>query len=185
MTLTFQEAKLGPMKIFYLEYIGEYHKIGQTFGRVCNDINHYFKFARPFGLYYDPPSHLVDPKQARAIVGVILNNGENPSKEEEFAKAYIQYKKAELPLVEAIVTKFPYRNRLTFLMFGKVYGEISKYIKRKYEKQSLGQLGGIMEIYYINKSNNFIEFYWIHGPNVEKYLLATAAKPLYKEDHQE
>jgi len=109
-TLNFQESKLGPLKIFYLEYQGEYHKIGPTFGRVSRDIAPYFKFAKMFGLYFDNPSNVVDKKQTRAIVGVILNSGENPLKEEEFAKAYIQYKKAELPIVDATITQFPYRN---------------------------------------------------------------------------
>ena len=184
--LTFQETKLGPLKIFYLEYIGEYRQIGSTFGRVSRDISQHFKFARLFGLYYDPPVRVVDPKQTRAIVGVILNSGENPAKEDEFAKAYIQYKKAELPMVEATLTRFPYRNKLTYLLYGKIYNQFSKYMTMKYGRNlEKNAKGGIMEVYYMNKGNSFIEFYWPHGSNSERYHLTSAPKPPYKEDNKE
>lgn len=184
--LSFQQAKLGPLKIFYLEYIGEYHKVGPTFQLVCRDTKPYFKFARCFGLYYDPPHKVRDKKHTRAIIGVILNNGESSQKEEEFAKAHINYKRSELPLVDAIVTRFPYRNFLTYFLFGKVYRAINNYLMGK-NKQNHEEAGknGIMEIYYINKSKSFIEFWIPFGYNAEKYLLSTAPRPLYIREHDE
>ena len=185
-TLTFQETKLGPMKILYLEYVGEYHKIGSLFRRVSQDFGPYFKFARLFGLYYDPPNKVLDRKQTRAIVGVILNSGESPKKEEKFVKAHIQYKKAELPLVDTSLTRFPNKNKffMNYFLYAKVYKEISNYMMRKFGKDSSKiAYAGIMEVYYMNKTNSFIEFHVPHGPNIDKYLLSTAPKPIYKEEH--
>lgn len=178
--LEFQQAKLGPMKIFYREYIGEYHKVGSTFQAVTRDASKYFKFAKCFGIYYDPPHAVIDKTQTRAIIGVILNNGENPLKEEEFAKSHINYKRGELPLVDAIVTRFPYRNFLTFFMFGKIYMSIRKYMRNR----KIGMPGGIMEIYFINSKKSYIEFWIPQGNNSEKYQLSTVQKPLYKEHNE-
>lgn len=184
-SLSFQDAKLGPLKIFYLEYQGEYSKIGPIFGRVSRDIAPYFKFAKLFGLYFDAPNEVVNPRQTRAIVGVILNSGENPKLEEGFAKDYIHYKKAELPIVEAVKTTFPYRNSLTYMLFGKIYREIARFVKRKYGKNAARTQTAIMEVYYMHPPNRFIEFYWPHGVNAENYLLSTAPRPQYKQGFRE
>ena len=184
-SLSFQETKLGPLKIFYLEYQGEYHKIGPTFEKVSKDTAGYFKFAKLFGLYFDPPQNVANPKQCRAIVGVILNSGESSSKEEEFAKAYIQYKMSELPLVEASLTTFPYRNKLTYFLFRKIYREIANYIIAKFGESVAKNNSAIMEVYYMHPSNCFIEFYYPHGINAEKYMLTTAPKPQYRNELHE
>lgn len=182
-TLIFQKSKLGPLKIYYLEYTGDYYKLGPFFQVVFRDTQPYFKFPRYFALYYDDRSKTLDKKKTRAIIGVILNNGESIQKEQEFEKAHINYRKSELPLAEGIFTRFPYRNVLTYyLCFKKIHRSINDYWRKIHGGEaSEDSKIGIMHIYYINRCNSFIEFWIPYGPNAEKYQLSTSPKPISKE----
>jgi len=62
-------------EILYLPYQGEYSKIGPLFEEVCKDSASVFSFFKPFGFYYDDPA-TTNPQNCRAIVGIIVNEGE-------------------------------------------------------------------------------------------------------------
>lgn len=183
-TLRFQKSKLGPLKIYYLEYTGDYYKLGPFFQVVFRDTQPYFKFSRYFAIYYDDRSKALDKKKTRAIIGVILNNGESMQKEQEFEKAHINYKKSELPLVDGTFTRFPYRNVLTYyLCFKKIHRAINNYWKKFHGGNSRV---GTMHIYYINRCNSFIEFWIPYGVNAEKYQLSTNPRPVsISKEHDE
>lgn len=174
-----KKEKLGPHKLFYIEYIGKYQNMSQTFQKIYKDSKPYFKFARPFGIYYDLPHKVKDPTKCRAVVGIVVNPGENPEKSKEFQESHIQYKFAEVPLVNAFKTSFPYRNFLTFYLFKKVYKGLVREMKKI---DGNDECNGFMEIYYFNQRSSQIEFFAIKGKEGEKYMLSNAMKPVFKED---
>lgn len=171
-------TKLGPLKIFYLEYIGEYKKIGPKYNKICTDMSIYFKFARPVGIFYDSPDQIEDLSKCRAVIGFLVNPGESPEKSREFQENHKEYKFADLPIVNALKTVFPYRNFLTFFLFKMIYKAFTNEVLKL---EGNLECEGCMEIYYINNGSSEIEFYWIKGINSDKYLLTSEPKPNYKE----
>ena len=164
-------SKLGPFKIFYLEYIGPYHKIGPIFGSVAKDTCAFFKFALPFGIYYDNPNTIADKNRCRAVVGIILNSGEAEIEEKktEFQKSHTKYKFGELPSVDSIKTEFPWKGWPSTLMFPRIYKKFHPYIDNN--------SGPMMEIYRCFEQKGLVEISLIKGELREAYMLTSSEKP--------
>lgn len=164
-------SKLGPYTIFYLEYIGPYHKIGPIFVNVAKDTRAFFKFALPFGIYYDNPNNIADKSKCRAVVGIILNSGEADIEEKktEFQKSHTKYKFGELPIVDCIKTEFPWKGWPTTLLFPRIYNKFNPYIDNN--------SGPMMEIYRCSGQTGLVEISMVKGEQREAYMLSNSEKP--------
>lgn len=169
-------SKLGPFKIFYLEYIGPYHKIGPIFSSVAKDTCAFFKFSLPFGIYYDNPNTIADKSKCRAIVGMIVNFGESEIEEKttEFQKSHTKYKIADLPSVDCIKTEFPWKGWPTTLMFPRIY--------KKFQPYHDHNSGPIMEIYRCFGQKGVVEISLVKGERREAYMLSSREKPEDKKN---
>lgn len=144
------QAQKGPYYLVYKEHKGDYAKVGPVMDEVYYDLrnNKNIFSAKGFGLYYDNPEE-VAKENLRSVVGCIVPLAKIDGIEGD-------YKIAEFPSSKAVVSTFPYRGTLSFIMAViKVYPKLQEHlqtIETLKEKEEFA----IMEIY--DMENNIIEF---------------------------
>ncbi len=146
------ELEKGPYVLVYENHQGDYSKIylavDTVYYRLLNEEQ--IKTTRGFGIYYDNPKLVVE-EDLRSIGGSIL--------EEEYwgqsADLESHFNIKKLPLGQAVVAEFPYKNKLSIIAgVYRVYPVLQKYITEKnyFSKE-------IMEIYDLpNHKINYLMF---------------------------
>jgi hypothetical protein len=58
--------------ILYMQYQGEYFRIGATFDELRQSVMHEFPLSQMLGVYYDDPTRVDDAEECRAVVGILV-----------------------------------------------------------------------------------------------------------------
>lgn len=186
--VVFSRWILHDSDIFYLEYKGEYSKIGNTIKNLSETINNLHldrKNWNTFGFYYDNPK-VVDPKKCRAVVGLIYTNEkyyqENQLLNKEIFNNLIKegLEHVKLKQADLLISKFPYVNNLSFFVaIIKFYRNLTKNLEQneflsKFMIESDFEFKNSVEIY---KENDLIfgiplekseQFFLYTGKNEQK-----------------
>lgn len=145
--VTVQEKEVGPYLFAYQKHSGEYGKIAEVIGTVCEAVSRETgglsgANITGIGIYYDDPK-TVAKESLRSVGGCLLLN----PKQEIVDKLTTQFRVAGLPRMLAVTSEFPFKGTLSiFLGIAKVYPKLMSYIT---EKQY--QASPIVEIYDMEK----------------------------------
>ena len=140
------EQEIGPLKVVYETYLGDYSNTGEIRDRIYSSlIADGINSTKSFGVYYDNPKE-VKKSRLRSETGVIIEEADYSRIMELKGK----YNVKDVPKVKNIVTTFPYHGDISiWLGVFKVYPKLNSYIEEKNYKQS-----PVMEIY--DTENNLI-----------------------------
>lgn len=108
-----EEVVLPERVMIYKEYVGEYKDISSAFKDFDQDlINLQIKDYFYFGIFYDNPTLLEDPKRSRAVIGIMVDTKyRNQAITYTVRNPVFTYK--EHNELTAISVTFPYRNILS------------------------------------------------------------------------
>lgn len=163
--------------VLYREWQGDMDTVGSVFQEMGKELSDRLsrKESRLFGVYYDDPKRLIDPKQARCIIGFILETEEQKRTGQEIASQSQKYKTGVLPETMTLTLKYRYRNGLSIFLLGHFWKKIMK----QFHKEGLKR----------QEEAPFIEFYdlrtqgdghfHLHYPleNLKQLNLSSIAKP--------
>ncbi len=144
------EENKGPYYLVYKEHKGDYSKVGPVMDEIYYDLKNKRNIfsSKGFGLYYDNPRD-VEKENLRSIVGCVVPLAKLEGLEGD-------YKVAEFPASKAVISSFPYKGKLSFIMgVIKVYPLLSKYIEEKHSVKDKKEFA-IMELY--DMENSVTEF---------------------------
>jgi len=121
-----KEKTSGPYNMFYVEYRGDYSKVGP----IHQDVYSYLlengiKTTKGIAIYYDDPKTI--PKEnLRSDIGSIIDTGDVSKLVGD------KYKFKVIPSREVVYSSFPY-NTTVSIMLGvfKVYPKMNQYISNK------------------------------------------------------
>lgn len=131
--VTITEQEIGPLKIVYETYIGDYKDVGVIQDKIYSSlVNDGINTTKSFGIYYDNPK-IVEKEMLRSEVGVIVE-------EIDYSKILAlrgKYNVRDIPKSKNVVATFPYRNKYS-IMLGvfKVYPKLNNYLEEKDYKSS-------------------------------------------------
>lgn len=176
--IVIQQKRFGKRYALYREHQAEYSKeMGRIYSELCQDIGSAFgRDKESFGLYYDNPRTLLDPKTARVVVGVFLDE-----QDIEIAKNFVAQRKdfkfKLLPDVDVVSATIPYRNFLTFIWGNaKVCPALFRYIGEK-RLANPNETHSVMEFYHWGGPDKTIEYIVTFGENSNEYYLPLTPRP--------
>lgn len=128
-SLNIEDKTEGGFTAAGLEFTGPYSKAGKHMKEVDEKLkNAGITSLRGFGIYYDDPK-TTPPEKCRSFIGTVLE-------EKELDKISrlrsVGFKVDSIPLSEAVVTTFPAKSSLSYMIGPmKVYPAMSKYLEKK------------------------------------------------------
>jgi DNA gyrase inhibitor GyrI len=117
--------------ILYREWQGDMDKVGEQFKKLGMALYDKLssKEARLFGLYFDIPDLLNDPKEARCAIGFILDTEEQKRLGQEIASQNSHYKTGVFPKTMTLSVKYRYRNSLSILLLAHFWKKVMNHLK--------------------------------------------------------
>ncbi len=176
-----KDAVLPPKIILYKEYLGDYHKMEDTFKLLQDEITQLeTKNIKYFAIFYDAPDLIEDVNQSRAVLGVLLDIRERHLAG-KFLVDHADYRISENSELNCLSSTFPYRNMLSMLwVVTQVYPAwVEAGVARKLDIK--GNVVGSMEIFHYVNGESTIEVLFPYGPGVERLFLNRAPEPVYKK----
>jgi len=168
-----EEVVLPERGMIYKEYVGEYKDISSAFKDFEQDlidlqIEDYFYF----GIFYDNPPLLEDPKKSRAVIGIMVDTKyRNQAITYTIRNPVFTYK--EHNELTAISVTFPYRNILSLAwIVYRVYPALVQY-GEKYKMFSDGNIACSLELYY----KDAIQVAFPYGRYVKDLLFISVPSP--------
>jgi len=183
--INIEETTLPSRIILYKEYIGDYREMNKAMKVLEGELKDLETTQfRQFGMFYDDPNLLQDSKQARAIIGVMLD-----SRERHIASKFLinhnHYRINEYKDQTCLRTVFPYRNELSLAwVISKVYPALVEYGKSKKIFKKDNTIGSL-EIYNFKNEESNIEVIFPYGDNIQDLMLTRAPKPAYLAKNQD
>jgi hypothetical protein len=170
----FKSAQLGKgyfrgTSIVYKEFVGNYTKIGQAFGELCN-VGKEVDSKNMIGIYYDNPTNMKDQNNCRAVVGLLTKTQLSEEKLVSFGM-----KQATLPDTECIQWYFKLKFYILPLMIigmKKFYGSLQNIIKDS-SLQKIYSLDITKPLYSIEVYDSKTINFYIPLKNQEKFFLHT------------
>lgn len=126
------KAEKPPFKELQVAYKfcrGSYKNSGALF----TEVHSIAPSLKCIGVYYDDPNE-VEPLRLRYLVGVVLNDTEQPAAQEVKEQLEAEgFKTARFPAVDhAVTTVFPFRGSVSVMIaMARVYPKLREYIKEK------------------------------------------------------
>jgi hypothetical protein len=164
-----QEVNLPPRVAVYYQYKGSYDE-------TCSAIEKLNEFyerlnitdALKFGFFYDNPSNLSDPNQARAVFG-ILADFSHRKELVHFAANNIDLSYSEIRRQDnSFSVTYPWRNFLSsYWVVYQIYPTLTEYALT-HNTHDLGETVGTLEIY----TEDTIQVILPRGPHVTDFLLS-------------
>ena len=176
------ESKLPAQTVVYLEHIGSYHKIGDTFKIVGQDLKEassLFSNPRMAAVYHDSPLELADHSTARVTIGIFVPPSERASAV-EFSKKFPNYELKDLPAITTVKSEITYVSPLTnfwwmMTQYSKMIDLIRNNIKESLENPM------VIEYYELKEDTvGKIETHVPYGQGISQWILAKAPQPLKK-----
>lgn len=173
-----KEKRLPKSLLLFTEYVGDYRKIGSVFENLTKTVKPKFKPTNNnCGIFYDDPSTLEDRSKARAACGLLIEEDERQAAE-KFVAEHSSFKLAELPELDCVYTRFPFKSRLSMLFIVlKVYPEIRQYAFRNRYVRVPSDIKGIIEIYRCDGNAQIIEVVLPYGQRTEQICLSSQPVP--------
>ena len=176
------EIEYGPIDFFYLDYKGHYRHVGRTFDKIKRAAARIFKNGvQIMGIYYDDPKDVEDPYESRSALGFFPPEDttfEMKCKFKETNGVGLEFK--QLPYIQALHVRFPYKSFLTFYVMGyRVYAKMYEYLKRR----NLAVVNGIIEEYHFK--NGYIDIILPYGERSEEFRLTKIKRPKYHIDKKD
>ena len=177
-TYPVQETKLPPQNLLYIQHVGTYNKIQDTFDIIGKDFKEFRNSGQELpgsnvvGIYYDDPRQVPDETRHRAVIGVLFDpSGRDVAK--SFLQNRPQYSYKELPELSVAGTKVPFKSVLTYLwVFYKIHPQVRDYAKNKKLVQDEAR-APLFELYRIKGENVVdVETYVPYGAGSESVELA-------------
>lgn len=128
------EKVMGPYTLVYDSYVGDYKETGKVFDRIHNSLAaDGITATKGIGIYYDNPSKT--PKdQLRSDCGSVLEEKDSA----RVAELEKKYKVKMIPQQESVVTEFPVRNVLSYMIGPmKAYPALMQYAQQKGYKSGM------------------------------------------------
>ncbi|MBU0577535.1 GyrI-like domain-containing protein [Patescibacteria group bacterium] len=127
-TITFTEGESGPYTFVYEDFVGEYAETGPLFDEIYESlVDNGIETELGLGIYYDNPDE-VDASELRSRVGSVVTEEQAQLADE----AGVPYKIMTVDPINAVITEFPYRNMLSYMVGPmKVYPKMTEYIAEK------------------------------------------------------
>jgi hypothetical protein len=108
------------------EWQGDMKHIGSQFQEMEKELSD--KLSRRdsilFGVYFDDPKRLIDTKQARCMIGFILETEIQKRVGQEIVNQNSKYKTGVLPETMTLTLKYKYRNPLSFFLLGHFWKKV-------------------------------------------------------------
>ena len=183
--ITIEETILPSKVILYKEYIGDYREMNKALKVLETELKELetTKYSE-FGMFYDQPNQLEDPKQARAIIGAMIDPRERHIAS-KFLINHNHYRISEYNDQTCISAKFPYRNELSLAwVISKVYPALVEHGKSNNLFKKDNTVGSL-EIYHFKNGESYIEIIFPYGENVQSLMLTRAPKPASLQKNQD
>lgn len=181
--IVIKHKRFGKHYALYREHQAEYSKdMSRLFGELYRDIGSAFgRDKEAFGIYYDNPQSLVDPKAARVVVGIFLAE-QDMDKAKSFVTQRSDFRFKVLPDVDIVTTTIPYRNFLTFIWGNaKVCPALFNHLgEKRLVNDVANDTHSVMEVYHWGGSDKTIEYVVTFGEHSNEYYLPHAARPARK-----
>lgn len=149
-----QDGSVGPLEMIYTVHVGPYQGLDQAwteFQKTWQEAG--LVECDSMSVYLDSPE--VSPQKYRTLLGCRLDSLN--SKQQNDLKA--KFPSVQLPKMSAVTAKFPFKNRLSFMLGAmKVYPELHKSLAANGKKSDLAiEIYGPMSIiknihYYLPES---------------------------------
>ena len=172
--------KVPAQSFLYIQHVGSYNKIGDTFkiiGKDFKDAAGKFQNSRHGAIYYDNPTKLKSMDDARAVAGVFFT-GADKAFVESFVREHPGYNQTELPDLTTVSTKVPVKSTLSFVWLVKV---IIPKIYDFFEKNNLGKISSeapLIEYFELDgDSVKNIEAHIPYGNNLNQLILTKLREP--------
>jgi hypothetical protein len=125
---------IDPVTFLYVPHKGDYTKISPLFAKIRKEVSSNFgSNMKYFGIYYDNPCCLVKQDDGRSIIGVCLEQGQDPK---EFISNHKEYHVFEMKEIRGYGTSFYFGNMIDLLAgIYKGYPAMSAYGKEKKKLQ--------------------------------------------------
>jgi len=175
------EGKFPSRNFLYIQHVGSYGKVDDTFRIVSGDLKDFSKKlgnAQFAAFFYDNPSSMPASSNLRGVVGVLYDKS-NKGAAQEWIKQHSEYDFKELPEVTTLSAKAPAALGLnasswvSTMLFPKIKEYFSSKNLRGLEQAPL------IEVYDVeNDKIKCIEFHVPYGAHVDSLWLTKA--PEYK-----
>jgi len=171
------EGRLPSRNYVYIQHIGSYGKVDDTFNIVSGDLKDFSRKltnAQFASMFYDNPTALPETANLRGVVGVLFDKS-NKAAAQEWVKTHPEYDFKELPDLTTISAKAPATLGLkaSTWVSTTLFPLVKDYFKNKNLK-GLEQ-APLIELYELhNDKVKCIEFHIPYGSNVESTWLTKA-----------
>ncbi len=176
------ESRLPSRNYLYIQHIGNYGKVDDTFKIVSDDLKKFTKLnlknAQFAAIYYDNPMALPASANLRGVVGVMFDL-QNRLFADDFIRYHPEYEIKELPAITTISAKVPDNVGLDASpwVIGSLFPKIQAYFKEK-DLKGL-EKAPLLEVFDVQDDKvKGVQIHIPYGSNIDSLWLTKA--PEYK-----
>ena len=176
-------SKVPAQTFLYIQHVGSYSKIGDTFKIVGKDVKgnaDKFQNLKHGAIFYDNPATIKSLDDGRAVAGLFFT-GADKAVIENFVKEHPGYSKVDIPELETISAKIPFKSSLSYIWLAKV---VIPKMHQFFEKSKLGTVSSqapLIEFYEMSGDTvQNIEAHIPYGENLKKLVLTNLSEPAKK-----
>lgn len=170
-------SMLHQSMILYREWQGDMETVGQQFQDMGKELADKLdkKDSRLFGVYFDDPKRLFNPKLARCIIGFILETEDQKRVGQDIASSNPKYKMGVLPETMTLSLRYKYRNPFSILLLGHFWKKVLKQFHSEGLKRQVDT--PFVEIYDLRANSESLIH--LHYPleNIKELYLSSLPKP--------